>query len=191
MQSFRDIARDAVRDEVMRQAWDLFGEQGFEATTIDQIATAAGMSRRTFFRYFRSKDELLLERLVEAGSQVAFELQARPADEGPWLALRQAFDVVIRRQEEYPESARTIGRMLQNEPSARANMEERRRRWLALLIPALEARLVGSEAHLQAVGLASAALACLDSAQAAWLDSTGDTLGALLDVVMGAVAPLG
>ena len=46
--SLRDHARGAVRDEVMRQAWLLFSEQGFEATTVDQIAAAAGMSRRTF-----------------------------------------------------------------------------------------------------------------------------------------------
>src|SRR6478735_7506224 len=90
--SLRDHARGAVRDEVMRQAWLLFSEQGFEATTVDQIAAAAGMSRRTFFRYFAGKDELVLARLVESGENVAEALRGRPADEPVWKSLRRAFD---------------------------------------------------------------------------------------------------
>lgn len=174
----------------MRHAWDLFGAQGFEATTIDQVARASGMSRRTFFRYFSGKDELLLERLVEAGSQVADELQARPADESPWRALRNAFDVVVQRQDQFPEGARTIGRILRDEQAARANMEERRRRWLMLLIPRVQARLTGADADLRAMGVASAALACLDGAQSAWLETPGSSLGDLLSTTMNAVAPL-
>ncbi len=87
--TLRDHARGAVRDEVMRQAWPLFAEQGFEATTVDQIADAAGMSRRTFFRYFAGKDELVLERLVESGERIADALRGRPADEPVWPALRR------------------------------------------------------------------------------------------------------
>jgi AcrR family transcriptional regulator len=41
-------------------AMDLFVANGFEATTLDEIAAAAGISRRTFFHYFKSKDDLLL-----------------------------------------------------------------------------------------------------------------------------------
>jgi AcrR family transcriptional regulator len=46
--------RELVRDEIARAAWDLFGSQGYEAATVDEIARAAGVSRRTFFRYFSS-----------------------------------------------------------------------------------------------------------------------------------------
>src|SRR4029077_8820150 len=85
--TLRDHARGAVREEVMRQAWLLFSAQGFEATTVDQIAAAAGMSRRTFFRYFAGKDELVLTRLVESGQSVVDALRLRPADEPVWVSL--------------------------------------------------------------------------------------------------------
>jgi AcrR family transcriptional regulator len=190
MQTLRDVARNAVRDEVMRCAWDLFGSQGFEATTVDQIAAKAGMSRRTFFRYFAGKDELMLQRLVEAGSEVTEALAERPLSESPWIALRRAFDITVERQELGPEISRSVNRMLRDEPAARAPMEERRRQWLALIVPATRDRITGPDAHLRALGIASAALSCLDSAQDAWLDTPDATLSHLLDVVMGAVAPL-
>lgn len=174
----------------MRSAWVRFRRQGFEATTIDQIAEDAGMSRRTFFRYFASKDELVLERLVGAGQQIAESLAARPAGESPWRSLRRAFDVSIALQDESPEAARTVGRMLRDEPAARANMEERRRRWLALFTPVLAARLAGPHPQTRAAALASAAVACLDTAQAAWIENPDAKMSALLDLTMSAVAPL-
>src|SRR5579863_602107 len=91
----RQVTRRAVRAEAVRQAWNLFAEQGFDNTTIDQIVDAAGMSRRTFFRYFSGKDELVLERMVEAGEGVAGALAARPMDELVWRSLRCAFDEVV------------------------------------------------------------------------------------------------
>src|SRR4051812_18926129 len=96
--SLRDHARDAVRAEVQRQAWLLFSEHGFEATTVDRIAAAAGMSRRTFFRYFASKDHLVLARMVESGAALVEDLEARPATETPWTALRKAFQLIVDQQ---------------------------------------------------------------------------------------------
>jgi AcrR family transcriptional regulator len=187
----RELARHAIREEILRSAWTLFPEQGFEATTIDQIAEAAGMSRRTFFRYFASKDELMLERLESAGVQIAEALAARPEGESPWRSLRVAFDAAVSAQDAAPDSARTLGRVLRDEPAARANMEERRRRWLALFTPILAERIGGPDARIRATALASAAVACLDAAQAAWIEDSRAQISELLDVAMSAVAPLG
>jgi len=83
--------RRLVRDEIGRIAVDLFVERGFDDVTVDDIAAASGISQRTFFRYFATKDEIVLgfsrrldRRLVEA-------LDARPAGEGPVRALREAY----------------------------------------------------------------------------------------------------
>jgi mycofactocin system transcriptional regulator len=46
------------RAELEQAAFELFGRQGFERTTVNDIATAAGIGRRTFFRYFRSKNDV-------------------------------------------------------------------------------------------------------------------------------------
>ncbi len=56
----RERTRRAVRDELAQLAKDLFVEKGYDETTIDDLAAAAGMSKRTFFRYFASKEELVM-----------------------------------------------------------------------------------------------------------------------------------
>ena len=184
--SLRDVARNAVRDEVVRAAWELVAEHGFEATTVDQIAAAAGMSRRTFFRYFAGKDELILDKLLEVGDRLADALAARPADEAAWPALRAAFDVVVTAQDQSPEPSRRLGRLLRDEPGTRGTMEERRRRWTDTLGPLVAERLPD---HRLAAGraVAGAALACYDAATDAWIDAPDTRFATHLDLAMKAV----
>ena len=193
--TLRDHARGAVRDEVMKRAWLLFAEQGFEATTVDQIAAAAGMSRRTFFRYFSGKDELVLERLLESGDRVAAALAGRPDDEPAWTALRVAFDEVVRPQERHADHSRALQLMLREEPAVRASVLERRRRWQEVLTPLVAARLPrrhgGRGPDVRAAALAASALACLEVAQETWVDEPRSRLSTLLDQAMAAVHPAG
>ena len=192
--SLRDHARGAVRDEVLRRAWLLFAEQGFEATTVEEIAAAAGMSRRTFFRYFTGKDELVLERLVEAGQRIADALRDRPDDEPAWPALRAAFDVVVLPQQENPDRSRALQLMVRDELAVRATVLERRRRWQEMLEPLVVARLPKRRARrspdIRAAALTASALACLEAAQDVWTDHPDADLGALVDEAMSTVAPL-
>jgi AcrR family transcriptional regulator len=79
--------RRLLRDEIRTIAVELFIARGFDAVTVDEIAEACGTSQRTFFRYFASKDDIMLgldDRLLAA-------VAARPVDEGPVAALREAF----------------------------------------------------------------------------------------------------
>jgi AcrR family transcriptional regulator len=59
--SLRVKKQHFVRSEIWNAAVDLFAEHGYDATTVDDIAKAAGVSRRTFFRYFASKDDVLVK----------------------------------------------------------------------------------------------------------------------------------
>jgi AcrR family transcriptional regulator len=191
--TLRDHARSAVRDEVSRHAWALFATHGFEATTVDQIAEAAGMSRRTFFRYFAGKDALVLERLVESGELLAATVQARPAGESAWTALRASFQVTVDLLETHADTARPLQIMLREEPALRATAETRRRLWIERLSPLTAERLPtspGGDVGVRAVAVTGSALACLDAAQAAWAEHPGASLTELLDATMGAVAPL-
>ncbi|MBB6627486.1 TetR family transcriptional regulator [Nocardioides sp. KIGAM211] len=192
--SLRDHARDAIRDEVMKHAWSLFAEQGFEATTVEQVAASAGMSRRTFFRYFSGKDELVLERLVESGHRIADALRARPADEAAWPALRAAFQETVEVQERYADRSRPLQIMLREEPGVRSVVLERRRQWHAALCPLVAERLPSRgrtrRPDTRADAVTGSALACLEAAQEVWADHPGAQLGQLLDDAMGAVAPL-
>ena len=56
----RDRKRKELFNRIARTSLTLFIEKGYEATTLDEIANAAGISRRTFFYYFKSKEEVLL-----------------------------------------------------------------------------------------------------------------------------------
>jgi AcrR family transcriptional regulator len=193
--TLRDHARDAVRAEVQRQAWLLFAEQGFEATTVDRIAAASGMSRRTFFRYFASKDDLVLSRMVESSAELVAVLQERPAEESPWSALRAAFQPIVDKQVAHPEHSRRLQLMLRDEPAVRATVEEWRRRWTSLLAPVVAVRLsaderAGGHADLRAEAIARSALECLEAAQERWAEHAGSDLGQLVDEAMGAVCPL-
>lgn len=189
--TIRDHARGAVRDEVLRQAWLLFSRHGFEATTVDQIAAAAGMSRRTFFRYFTGKDELVLTRLAESGESVAEALRQRPVGEPVWTSLRRAFDEGVVQQEAHADVARPLLVMLRTEPGVRASVVEWRRRWRDLLEPVVAERLpshhAGSTPDVRAAAIVASALSCLETAQEAWADHPRSRLSTLLDQAMAAV----
>jgi AcrR family transcriptional regulator len=189
--TLRDHARGAVRDEVARQAWLLFSRQGFEATTVDQIAAAAGMSRRTFFRYFTGKDELVLARLVESGESVVHALRARPEDEPIWASLRRAFDEGVLQQEAHADVARPLLVMLRTEPGVRGTVVEWRRRSQEILEPVVAERLPGrrrgGSPDVRAAAIVASALSCLETAQDAWVDHPRSRLSTLLDQAMAAV----
>jgi AcrR family transcriptional regulator len=93
--SLRERTRRAVQGELIEVGQRLFVERGFEATTVDEIATAAGMSKRSFFRYFATKEELVLSKYERTGDDLAAALRSRPADEPLWTSLRFVFDVVV------------------------------------------------------------------------------------------------
>ena len=71
-------------------AMRLFSEHGFDATTVDDIAVAAGIGRRTFFRYFGSKNDVVWGRFAEGLVDFRATLEATPADVPLDDALRRA-----------------------------------------------------------------------------------------------------
>jgi AcrR family transcriptional regulator len=71
--------QEFVRDALWTAAIDLFAEKGFEATTVDDIAAAAGSSRRTFFRHFESKRDLIAQPVVSYGHSLTKAIVSCPA----------------------------------------------------------------------------------------------------------------
>jgi AcrR family transcriptional regulator len=70
--------QDFVRDEIWAVAIDLFAEKGFEEPTLDDIVAAAGTSRRTFFRYFESKRDLIAQPIVSYGASLTTAIESCP-----------------------------------------------------------------------------------------------------------------
>jgi len=192
--SLRERTRRVVRAELMEVGMALFAQQGYEQTTIEQVAQAAGMSKRSFFRYFPSKEDLVLDNQDAIGEELAEALAARPADEPPWYALRRAFDLIVERMDDRQERSERLLRMLNSTPTLLAGQLARRSRWRDLLAPHLVDRLSADTpelARLKAAALAGSALACYEAMQSTWLAAEGrPSVAALLDSAMTAIAPL-
>ncbi|MFE9805941.1 TetR family transcriptional regulator [Streptomyces sp. NPDC005548] len=86
----RERKKQRTRDALLRAALELFITQGYEQTTVDEIAEAVDVSQRTFFRYFAGKEDaaLFLQRLSE--SHFIDAVRERPPHEAPLEALRRA-----------------------------------------------------------------------------------------------------
>jgi AcrR family transcriptional regulator len=78
----RDHQKRATREALRSAALRLFGEQGFQETTVDDIAAAVGVSKRTFFLHFASKDEVLLGHVAQQLEVLRGELAAMPGELG-------------------------------------------------------------------------------------------------------------
>lgn len=65
VKTYRERKKERIRETIAQSAWRLFQEQGFDTTTIDQIAEESGISRRTYFRYFPTKESVVFPRRLE------------------------------------------------------------------------------------------------------------------------------
>lgn len=89
-QSLRDRQRAQIRADIRRAAFRLFVERGYDAVTTEEIAAAAGVSPRTFFRHVPTKEDLLLAPVRHGGAAIVNLLEQRPANESPDTALINA-----------------------------------------------------------------------------------------------------
>src|SRR3954453_12178369 len=93
--NLRELTRRTVRAQIAGRAMELFIAHGFEETTVEQIASEVGMSARSVFRYFDTKEDMVVGSMQEFGAVLADALAQRPADEDPWQALRGALELML------------------------------------------------------------------------------------------------
>ncbi|QIQ06549.1 TetR/AcrR family transcriptional regulator [Streptomyces liangshanensis] len=86
----REQNKQRTRRAIEEAAARLFGERGFEHTTVRDIAAAAGVGERTFFRYFPSKESLIVGQVRDLIPRLALLLRERPAAEAPYRAMCNA-----------------------------------------------------------------------------------------------------
>ncbi|HEX5113958.1 MAG TPA: TetR family transcriptional regulator [Pseudonocardiaceae bacterium] len=86
----REASKQATRHALQQAATLLFAGQGYEHTTVRDIAAAAGVTERTFFRYFESKEDLVADQTLDWLPVVAAAIVHRPAAEPPLTAVREA-----------------------------------------------------------------------------------------------------
>jgi AcrR family transcriptional regulator len=188
--SIRERTRRLAQTELTVVAQDLFLENGYEGTTVDQIAAAAGMSKRTFFRYFASKDDLVIGKYDLFGDRIAEALDARPADEPVWDSLRRVFDLTLDYVQDDHARARNdaMERIVRSSAQLNARYLEKMQRVQEILVGRVAARLPNEAmdpADPRPAAIVGAAFACMTAARTYWLESDQQQpFGEYLDDVM-------
>jgi AcrR family transcriptional regulator len=189
----RERTRRAVRGELAQLAVSLFVEKGYDETTIDDLAAAAGMSKRTFFRYFASKEELVMGKYEFFAEQLAEDLAARPADEPIWVSLRQVFGRVAEYFESEARGATTIAmeKIVRDHPTLNASYLERVSRMQELVLDEARSRTGWPDpADPRTAAIVGAAFSCLIAAWTTWLTiDQAQPFGDLLGQAMNAIQP--
>jgi len=187
--SLRERTRIAVRADISRIAMGMFLDRGFDATTVDQIAEEVGVSRRSLFRYFASKEEMAAADIALRGEEMLAAFKERPAEESPWESLyAAAFDSDERGPANSRERTLLVARLLRETPALQRYRLEKQKQWQELLAPAVASRIGGPDSEIAARGIVATALACLDASVDIWVENGGK--GDVLEVftrMLGAV----
>lgn len=175
--------RRAVRAELSEVALQLLTDRDFESLTIDEIAAAAGVSRRTFFRYFTSKEDVVFAFLDQWATRLCEEIVARPAEEDPITAVQHGLRQHMAAYRSSAERALALVRLVGQTPSLRAQEHISREHLRLGIVDALGRRLgVDAERDMCPHVLASIALAPLDAAFVTWFGARrGEDIDSLLD----------
>ncbi len=179
--SLRQRKQQVVREALSAAAEALFLSRGFERTTVEQIAHAAGVSRRTFFRYYESKEDVLVERSDQLGERLYAELASRPPREPPLLAIRNALVPAVQNGIQDAEFVRWVIRVLREKSVLRRAMMERRNRLEERIAALLAVRLRAGPNDNTPMLLAFVTRALHDTVFNAWYDHETDDVAGLVD----------
>jgi AcrR family transcriptional regulator len=190
--SLRERRRIRTRRTIQAQALRLFADKGFQATTIEEIAAAAEMAPRTFFRYFPTKEEVVF--WSEYPPMLAGFVAARPDDEPALEALRHGIvDALAAIWDQDGDRTLQRLRLAFRTPALHPRMRQQQAHWAAGLAEILADRLGERPDNLEVRIVAAAVAAAVWVAAEEWQaqDGEGD-LGALIDRALGTVlgAPL-
>jgi TetR/AcrR family transcriptional regulator, regulator of mycofactocin system len=110
-----------TRRRIEDTALQLFARNGFDDTTVEQIAAACDISPRTFFRYFPSKDEVIFAEVGEELELICDYIRSRPAREGPYATIREATIQLASDYEEKRERIVSRSRLVRLDPRLSAH----------------------------------------------------------------------
>jgi AcrR family transcriptional regulator len=177
----RERKKIKTRQAIRREAFRLIDENGYAATTVEQIADAADVSPSTFFRYFPSKESLLLA--DDLDPLILAALDAQPPDLSPTQAIRRAYAAAMARlPAEQLEFENTRQRLMFSIPELKAAMYDEYYRTINVMAEAIGRRISRPASDFEVrvfVGaLTGAMMAAFDSAPPA-----ADTIYRALDFV--------
>ncbi|WP_323445514.1 TetR family transcriptional regulator [Streptomyces yaizuensis] len=162
-----------MREALAEAAFQLFLEHGFERTTVDDIVARAGVGRRSFFRYFPSKEDAVFPDHESSLAEMTAFLEARP-DGDPLDRVFDAARIVLRMYAANPEFSVQRYRLTREVPGLRTYELSVVRRYERTLAGYLRRRLgAAPDGSLRAEMIASAVVAAHNNGLRAWLRSGG------------------
>ena len=169
------------RRAVTRTALEMFAERGFEETTVDDIAVALGVSRRTLFRYFASKNDMVWGDFDWVLARLKRCLNAADPDEPLHEALRGAVVESNRYEDDQLPELRIRMRLITGVPALQAHSTLRYAEWRAVIADFVADRLGCEPGDLVPQTVAHAALGTSMAAFLVWVDDPSSDLVANLD----------
>lgn len=168
----RERKKEQTRGALAAAAAHLFTQRGYEATTVEDIAAAADVSPRTFFRYYPAKEDVVTEIFQSAGFDSYVD--ARPPGEPVTESLRAAAFSLLQTCADAPAPALAVLHMIATRPELRTRFAEVQRERLAALTGLVAIRL-GAQAGSVLPGLlASWTLATVDTVLTHWQLGDGE-----------------
>ena len=166
----------------------MFTEQGFDDTTVERIAAAAGVSKRTFFRYFDSKADVLWHAFDGEVRSLRAAFAAVPPQAPLMAAIRQVVvGVNSYRAEDVPE-LRTRMHLIGSVPALQASAAQHYDDWERAVSEFAAARLGQPAGSLYPLAIGRATLAVCRSAYDRWTDRADADLTVYLDQALRALA---
>jgi AcrR family transcriptional regulator len=185
----RERKKVRTRAQLTDAAIRLFTERGFDATTVEDITEEVEVSPRTFFRYFDSKEAVVVRLFDDTGLELRAMLAARPAEEPPFTAVRAALGWLVQRYTAHADRVLALKRLAADTPAIRAALLDKHARWEHWMTDELAARLgVDPDRDPRPRLVAAVAWAAFSTAVARWVASDGhEDLRALADQALEAV----
>jgi AcrR family transcriptional regulator len=165
-ESLRTRKRRETRDRISQAALDLFLTRGFDATTVEDIAHAAEVSKRSFFDYFPTKEDVLFAWQDEFGAAFAKAIAARPPSEPPVKVVEEALVATVALAA-YPR-VYAIDELIRNTPALHARDYLKYARLEATLAEALIAREPATHEGFRSRILAMVVVGAMRLAAGAW-----------------------
>jgi AcrR family transcriptional regulator len=169
---WRQRKKTATRDRILACALRLFREQGYDATTVEQIAAAAGVSHMTFFRYFPTKEDAALSDRYDP--LIASAIAQTPA---AWPIIRRIRTVLVQGLRQVYDTDRDTllaqNRLIVSTPALRERMWAGQLATQQVILQALDAGQDDLHASFQAKVTVAACLAAAGTAVLTWVENDG------------------
>jgi AcrR family transcriptional regulator len=135
----RERKKQQTRVLLEQMALELFGQQGYDATTVEEIAAGAEVSVRTFYRYFASKDDVLFARWAPVVEMSRMAIKERDRRKAPFVSLCEAMANASVYFEQERDVLLQLAALAKANPALRTRQLQEREHWMNIIVEELAA----------------------------------------------------